>query len=196
MSPKNLAVGCPARQSSVYDDLGPDIVVDGDTSGNDARKCNCTQQDPQGWWEVDLGQLVHVHQVKVSHTLSPRLHFVAARQTRCGCQYRHFGRKMQGVTYSERDPVYGFVTSGCSQNGLFPYIVTMHYVILALPKACPFSSADATIQRGTASNIPFAVPRSGTGVTNLRILPWKPTSTRSAYFRAGSWPRRFHSTMT
>ncbi|CAM9938623.1 unnamed protein product, partial [Sphacelaria rigidula] len=63
--PKNLALGCSARQSSVYDGLGAEIVVDGDRSGDDPRRCNCTQQDPQGWWEVDLGELVHVHQVKV-----------------------------------------------------------------------------------------------------------------------------------
>lgn len=63
--PKNLALGCSTRQSSVYDGLGAEIVVDGDRSGDDPRRCNCTQQDPQGWWEVDLGELVHVHQVKV-----------------------------------------------------------------------------------------------------------------------------------
>ncbi|CAM9489261.1 unnamed protein product [Hapterophycus canaliculatus] len=66
-SPKNLAIGRPSRQSSVYDDLGAGVAVDGDRSGDNYRKCNCTQQDPQGWWEVDLGQLVHVHQVKVAH---------------------------------------------------------------------------------------------------------------------------------
>lgn len=68
-SPKNLALNRPARQSSVYDNLEAAIVVDGDCSGDDSRKCNCTQQDPQGWWEVDLGELAHVHQVKV-HTSS------------------------------------------------------------------------------------------------------------------------------
>lgn len=82
-SPKNLAAGCPARQSSVYDDLGAGIAVDGDVSGNESRKCSCTQQDPQGWWEVDLGELVYIHQVKASlelcacssavHGLRPKL---------------------------------------------------------------------------------------------------------------------------
>lgn len=66
MSPKNLAIGRPSRQSSVYDGLGAGVAVDGDRSGDNYRKCSCTQQDPQGWWEVDLGQLVHVQQVKVS----------------------------------------------------------------------------------------------------------------------------------
>ena len=65
VSPKNLSLGCPSRQSSVYDSLQAGMAVDGDRSGDSYRKCNCTQQDPQGWWEVDLGQLVHVHQVKV-----------------------------------------------------------------------------------------------------------------------------------
>ncbi|CAM9176283.1 unnamed protein product [Pylaiella littoralis] len=65
VSPKNLAIGRPSRQSSVYDGLNAGLAVDGDRSGNHYRKCSCTQQDPQGWWEVDLGQLVHVHQVKV-----------------------------------------------------------------------------------------------------------------------------------
>lgn len=68
MSPKNLALGRPARQSSVYDDLGADIVLDGDTSSDGPRKCNCTQQDPQAWWEVDLGHMVHVYHVKVSQS--------------------------------------------------------------------------------------------------------------------------------
>lgn len=65
MSPKNLALGRPCRQSSVYDGLGASVAVDGDRSGDHYRKCSCTQQDPQGWWEVDLGELVHVQQVKV-----------------------------------------------------------------------------------------------------------------------------------
>ncbi|CAN0333739.1 unnamed protein product, partial [Laminaria digitata] len=65
VSPKNLSLGCPSRQSSVYDSLQAGMAVDGDRSGDSYRKCNCTQQDPQGWWEVDLGQLVHVHQVKI-----------------------------------------------------------------------------------------------------------------------------------
>lgn len=68
VSPKNLALGRPARQSSVYDSLSAGIAVDGDRSGDDYRKCNCTQQDPQGWWEVDLGEVVHIHQVKVLQT--------------------------------------------------------------------------------------------------------------------------------
>lgn len=65
VSPKNLAIGRPSRQSSMYDGLSAGMAVDGDRSGDHYRKCSCTQQDPQGWWEVDLGQLVHVHQVKV-----------------------------------------------------------------------------------------------------------------------------------
>ncbi|CAN0273071.1 unnamed protein product [Ectocarpus sp. 12 AP-2014] len=65
VSPKNLAIGRPSRQSSVYDGLSAGMAVDGDRSGDHYRKCSCTQQDPQGWWEVDLGQLVHVHQVKI-----------------------------------------------------------------------------------------------------------------------------------
>ncbi|CAN0584498.1 unnamed protein product, partial [Ectocarpus sp. 12 AP-2014] len=53
---KNLAIGRPSRQSSVYDGLSAGMAVDGDRSGDHYRKCSCTQQDPQGWWEVDLGQ--------------------------------------------------------------------------------------------------------------------------------------------
>ncbi|CAB1098782.1 unnamed protein product [Ectocarpus sp. CCAP 1310/34] len=64
VSPTNLAIGRPSRQSSVYDGLSAAMAVDGERSGDHYRKCSCTQQDPQGWWEVDLGQLVHVHQVK------------------------------------------------------------------------------------------------------------------------------------
>lgn len=65
VSPTNLALGCATRQSSVYDGLGAGVAVDGNRCGDDYRKCNCTQQDPQGWWEVDLGRLVHVHEIKV-----------------------------------------------------------------------------------------------------------------------------------
>lgn len=65
VNPKNLALGRASRQSSEYDGLGASLAVDGDHSGDHYRKCNCTQQDPQGWWEVDLGQLVHIHKVKV-----------------------------------------------------------------------------------------------------------------------------------
>ena len=63
--PTNLALGRPTRQSSVYDNLGSEIAVDGDRSGDSYRKCSCTQQDPQGWWEVDMGRLVNLHEVKV-----------------------------------------------------------------------------------------------------------------------------------
>lgn len=65
VNPKNLALGRASRQSSEYDGLGASLAVDGDHAGDHYRKCNCTQQDPQGWWEVDLGQLVHIHKVKV-----------------------------------------------------------------------------------------------------------------------------------
>ncbi|CAM9760364.1 unnamed protein product, partial [Phaeothamnion confervicola] len=54
--PQNLARGRPCRQSSVYDNRDASAAVDGDCGGGGAHRCTCTQQDPQAWWEVDLGR--------------------------------------------------------------------------------------------------------------------------------------------
>ncbi|CAM9366350.1 unnamed protein product, partial [Chrysoparadoxa australica] len=65
LRPLNLALGKSARQSSIYDNLGADIVVDGDTTGNHPKRCNSTQQDPQGWWEVDLQEQAQIHEIRL-----------------------------------------------------------------------------------------------------------------------------------
>ena len=63
--PGNLALGRPARQSSCYGGLDAHVGVDGNTDGGDPRCCTSTQQDPQAWWEVDLGDFATLHMVKI-----------------------------------------------------------------------------------------------------------------------------------
>ena len=63
--PKNLALGKPAKQSSVYGGLDAYLGVDGNTNGSDARYCVSTQQDPQAWWEVDLGDFAVLERIRV-----------------------------------------------------------------------------------------------------------------------------------
>ena len=54
--PRNLALGKPARQSSCYGGLDAHLGVDGNNDGSNPQYCMSTQQDPQAWWEVDLGE--------------------------------------------------------------------------------------------------------------------------------------------
>lgn len=63
--PANLALNKAARQSSVYGGLDARLAVDGICDGSRSKNCASTQQDPQAWWEVDLGEFVTVTCVKV-----------------------------------------------------------------------------------------------------------------------------------
>lgn len=63
--PANMAFCKPACQSSVYAGLDARLATDGNCDGSMAKHCASTQQDPQAWWEVDLGDLVTLACVKV-----------------------------------------------------------------------------------------------------------------------------------
>ncbi|KAJ8600173.1 hypothetical protein CTAYLR_001943 [Chrysophaeum taylorii] len=63
--PANLALGKPARLSSCYGGYDAHLAVDGNVDGSTPKHCASTQQDPQAWWEVDLGEFVAVHAIKV-----------------------------------------------------------------------------------------------------------------------------------
>ena len=55
----------PATQSSEFMNLHAGIAVNGDNSGDGLKKCISTQQDPQPWWEVDLGELATIDTIKL-----------------------------------------------------------------------------------------------------------------------------------
>jgi len=63
--PGNLALGRPARQSSCYGGQDAHVAVDGNCDGSSPELCTSTQQDPQAWWEVDLGDFANLHIVKL-----------------------------------------------------------------------------------------------------------------------------------
>ena len=63
--PRNLALGKPARQSSCYGGLDAHLGVDGNNDGSNPQYCMSTQQDPQAWWEVDLGEFAVIDTVKI-----------------------------------------------------------------------------------------------------------------------------------
>ena len=41
------------------------MAVDGNCDGSSPELCTSTQQDPQAWWEVDLGDFANLHIVKL-----------------------------------------------------------------------------------------------------------------------------------
>ncbi|WP_421796104.1 discoidin domain-containing protein [Haliscomenobacter sp.] len=62
----NLALGKPARQSSVFDFSFANRANDGDISGrSDAGSISHTEADNQTYWEVDLGKNYLIDQVKL-----------------------------------------------------------------------------------------------------------------------------------
>ncbi|KAG5180100.1 guanyl nucleotide exchange factor [Tribonema minus] len=63
--PQNLARGCTARQSSVFNNCEAERATNGETGGHGAAACTCTQQDAQAWWEVDLGSEARIDTVRV-----------------------------------------------------------------------------------------------------------------------------------
>eukprot|EP01036_Dinobryon_divergens_P039279 gene39279-51754_t len=62
---RNLSIGCTAEQSSTYNNREATAACNGDKSGFGIRKVTSTQQDPQGWWEVDLGQMALIDEIRV-----------------------------------------------------------------------------------------------------------------------------------
>src|SRR5204862_6360587 len=62
----NIALGMTARQSSTYEDWSAERAVDGVTDGNAGRRSvSHTQNDPQAWWEVDLGQSYEIDEIEI-----------------------------------------------------------------------------------------------------------------------------------
>jgi Ca2+-binding EF-hand superfamily protein len=63
--PKNLALGKGARQSTIYNNAGPDRCTDGNLVGDGEKHVCHTQMDPQPWWEVDLGAAASILTIKL-----------------------------------------------------------------------------------------------------------------------------------
>jgi alpha-tubulin suppressor-like RCC1 family protein/Ca2+-binding EF-hand superfamily protein len=62
---KNLAKGCHADQSSTYNSREATAATDGNLDGFGLRKCSSTQQDPQPWLDIDLGQFALIDEIKL-----------------------------------------------------------------------------------------------------------------------------------
>jgi hypothetical protein len=74
---KNLALGRPARQSSVYTgtgiDQGPQHGVDGITGGRDPYGLILTNQEANPWWRVDLGGVAAIERVRLFNRTNPEV---------------------------------------------------------------------------------------------------------------------------
>ncbi|KAI0242703.1 hypothetical protein LSAT2_011778 [Lamellibrachia satsuma] len=75
----NIAVGRPARQSSLFDFGTPDRVVDGNINGNShiMKSCSHTDIAQRPWWTVDLESERLVRSVHIYNRVeccSDRLH--------------------------------------------------------------------------------------------------------------------------
>ena len=66
-SPSNLAFNQPAIQSSTYGNGQASYAVDGNTTGTSPWSANLqhTQFESQPWWEVDLGAVSQIEQIKL-----------------------------------------------------------------------------------------------------------------------------------
>ena len=74
-TPINLALNKPASQSSTYGDGVASIAVDGNTDGNGGpwganAKIIQTNDEAQPWWQVDLGQVADISEVKLFNRTS------------------------------------------------------------------------------------------------------------------------------
>lgn len=62
----NLALGKTAQQSSTWEGLVAGRAADGNTDGHfNSNSITHTGNDPQAWWEVDLGQLRQINTIKL-----------------------------------------------------------------------------------------------------------------------------------
>ncbi|MCX6876188.1 MAG: SUMF1/EgtB/PvdO family nonheme iron enzyme [Verrucomicrobia bacterium] len=60
----NIALGKPATQSSIYQNAGARLAVDGNTDGVFLHgTVTHTQNGPDEWWEVDLGAVFPIEQI-------------------------------------------------------------------------------------------------------------------------------------
>jgi len=65
---KNLALGKPTRQSSQYQDAGPNRAVDGNRNSYlDARSCTHTLNTKGSWWQVDLEAVYEIRDVVITN---------------------------------------------------------------------------------------------------------------------------------
>lgn len=67
VAPRNLARNshCDVRQSSTYNNLGPELAVNGDTSGDGEWSSTHTQREPTPYWEIDLSQNAALEKIVV-----------------------------------------------------------------------------------------------------------------------------------
>lgn len=65
--PTNLTggKGVVTRQSSTYSGRGPEMAIDNDYEGFGMKRCSSTQQDPQAWWDIDLGSIANIEEVRI-----------------------------------------------------------------------------------------------------------------------------------
>ena len=63
--PLNIARGKEARQSSTYSGRHADTAINGVINGHGLKKCSCTHQDAQPWWDLDLSNFAHIEEIKI-----------------------------------------------------------------------------------------------------------------------------------
>ena len=65
---ENLALGKPTRQSSQYQDAGPNRAVDGNRNTNlHASSCSHTLNTKGSWWQVDLEAVYEIRDVVITN---------------------------------------------------------------------------------------------------------------------------------
>lgn len=65
-APRNIALRKPTRQSSVYNKRYSYLANDGDLTGDREDNCTHTHHDHNAWWEVDLGKVSAIDEVRVT----------------------------------------------------------------------------------------------------------------------------------
>ena len=65
MAPSNLALGKMCVQSSMYSGLHAGNAVNGNRSGEGTAHICHTQFDECAWWEVDLGKMAIIEDIRV-----------------------------------------------------------------------------------------------------------------------------------
>ena len=77
MQVRNLALGRPVRQSSIYAgtgvDQGPQHAVDGKTGGRDPHDLIHTNYENRPWWQVDLGGTARIGKLRLFNRQNPQL---------------------------------------------------------------------------------------------------------------------------
>lgn len=63
--PTNLALGKAPYQISTFRKQEATKAINGDKDGNGLKRCAVTQQESQPWWEVDLGQMCIIEEIRL-----------------------------------------------------------------------------------------------------------------------------------